>query len=237
MTKTKVFWTEEERQAVYKEVVRLKSSVDNMKWPPASLLELVRQAQLKILPKHRHKVIRTSTNVREIQAMLDNKPSTVKITSPREELPVIDLPEIKESINLRQELVDLLVTVGTDIIKDVVAGIKKNLTQEFNGQVNIVTEKVKAPLMKIAVYGLLPTQTHSIRDQFKGCFEFRFLKDVNQAQLLSAVKWADKFILMTKFISHDYGAIRKYSNISYINGGVSDLCNELTRIYVAGEST
>lgn len=75
-------------------------------------------------------------------------------------------------------------------------------------------------------------QVKEIRKQFDGCFELRFVKDVNQYKRVSAAQWADKFILMTKFISHDYEAIKKYKTIDYCNGAVSSLVTLLEEEYL-----
>ena len=38
---------------------------------------------------------------------------------------------------------------------------------------------------------------------------------------------------MTKFVSHDYEAVKKYGNMRYVNGAASSLITELEEMYLA----
>lgn len=229
-TRTVIRWNEEEREKLLLEVFNLHDS-----WPYYSALELVRRAQITVLPSDRRREITGTQQVEWVQKKLDKyiqdknrcPPVTTSHESPK--AVAVEKPELKEL------LVQLLIELGTDILKEVVAGVTANLkTQQHTVEsISAVTQPhTKKQLKKVTVYGLIPSQINAIRTQFKDCFEFRFLKDVSPKQLVAGAGWADVFILMTKFISHDYEAIKRYKNIDYCNGGVSELTMMLEDMYV-----
>lgn len=221
---TKICWSMLERQLVLEEVKR-----QFIKHPTMSALDLTRMAQKIALPSDRRRELTGTQQVEWIRQEIEklDQHSTIKDRP----ISVHELPETPKP-DLQSLLVEALTDLIYDIVKEVTTNVKQRL-KEDNKNYGSYTEAVDKNLKKIAVYGLMKPQQAEVENHFKGCFEFRFIKDVSQKQLVTAARWADHFIIVTKFVSHDYDAIRHFKNIRFITGAASAIITELENIYVS----
>ena len=220
MSRNLIRWTDEEREMLVTEALKIHTS-----WPHYSELELIRRAQF-LLPNERRRTFDGNHQIKWFSELLKQAKASAKAFKEPQKI----IEEVKP--DLKQMIVGLLTELGTDILKEVVSNIKNNIKNE-----PFYTEQESEPaerLYKVFIYGLLPNQANIVRTQFKDCLDFRFLKNGTSKQLISGAKWADKIVLMTKFISHDYDAIKKY-DIAYCDGGVTELTNILEGMYLEQE--
>jgi hypothetical protein len=216
---TKIRWTFREREALLKEVRE-----QFFKHPNMPTIELIRMSQKLALPTNRRREITSVQQVAWIEEELDFLAKNQREPEP---IPLKEEP-------VKPDLKSLLVELLSDAMVQMVAEAIVRARQKLDLPLEVVKPQSDKPkLKKIAVYGLLPAQQNEVREALSGCYEFRFLKDAPQEKLVSAAKWADKFIIMTKFVSHDYGAIRKFGNIVYESGATSNLITSLEHMYVA----
>jgi len=147
-----------------------------------------------------------------------------------EELPP-EPPKPDIMSTLSDMLADVIVKVFAEAIVKARARLDLPIVEECNDR-----QPEHKHLKNVAVYGLFSNQQKEVRKKLDGLLNLRFVKDVSQDKMISAAQWADHFVLMTKFVSHDYEAIKKYKNIVYCNGGVSSLISQLEDIYL-GDTT
>lgn len=211
---TKLRWTNEERLKMIEQF----SKIYNPSYP---VLETVRDAQREVLPLERRRVLRS---VQEVKWLIDAAKS-------KKTLPPVIKPPVETKPDLKELITELLTGIIKDIVKEVITNVKHELKVD-NKNYGEYDPEEKGHLRRVAVYGLLPQQEQSILSDFDGCFDFRFIKDVSQKRLIQTAAWADKFIIVTKFVSHDYDAIRKLPNIQFITGASSNLKTVLENYYV-----
>lgn len=222
----KIRWTIQEREMILGEVMRQRG-----KHPTMPVLDLVRMAQKITLTADRRRELKGNDQVKWVveeitsKKLADLNPPPYSEPEPEPEPEAVPSPIPDLQTLLKVSLKDFLKSLILEVVRETLTEVKEEL--------NIPVQKAeKHQLKRIAVYGLFSTQVHAVRTKFKDCFEFRFLKDVSQKQLVSAAQWADHFIIMTKFVSHDYGAIRAYSNVEFLTGAASALDERLERIYL-----
>lgn len=228
----RIQWSHRERELVVEEVKK-----QWFRHPTMRTLDLVRMAQKIALPSARRRELQGSHNVSWVEPIRLDWEKNREQYVPIQERPIFveELPPTPVKPDLMAQLVELLSDAMVQVVAEAIVAARAKLDLPV---VDIQPSSTypAAPckkLRKIAVYGLFSNQVGDIRSQFKDCFEFRFVKDVSQAKMISAAQWADHFIVMTKFVSHDYEAVKKYGNIRYVNGAASSLIAELEEMYLA----
>ena len=230
----KIRWTEVERALLLEQVKK-----EWRRHPTMNTLDLVRMGQKIALPSDRRRTLMGTGQVGWVQRTIDqwNLNGEQYVPNQPKELP----PPTPVKPDIMVQLVELLSDAMVQVVAEAIVAARGKLdlpVVDIQSPPEIVSSSTYpvAPckkLRKIAVYGLFSNQVGDIRSQFKDCFEFRFVKDVSQAKMISAAQWADHFIVMTKFVSHDYEAVKKYGNIRYVNGAASSLITELEEMYLA----
>lgn len=228
----KIRWSDLERELLLEHVEK-----ERAKHPTMSTLDLVRMAQKIALPSDRRRDLTGIQQVGWVQHHLDHM---VKNYVPISERPIFieELPQVTPKPDLMTQLVGLLSDAMVQVIAEAIIATREKLDLPTVVIPVIPAKMVKdnisdAKIKKIAIYGLFSNQVSMIRAKFRGCFEFRILKDVSNDKLDSAAQWADHFIIMTKFVSHDYNFLKKYGNIIYNNGASSSLSTMLEDMYFA----
>lgn len=226
---SKIRWSNEERSALLGEVKRQHATHPNMR-----TLDLLRMAQNTVLPDDRKRFITGNDQVAWVQKERDKwiieayRPKLAEETVP--ELPQTKDVELSKS-DLMSQLVELLSDAMVQVVAEAVVRARQKLDLPC---IDIQPQEVpvKPQLKNIVVYGLIKSQEQQVRKELNGCYNLRFLKDVSQDKLVSGAQWADYVFIMTKFVSHDYEAIKKYKNMRYVSGGVTDLINKLETMYL-----
>lgn len=229
---TKVFWTLEEKLKLLEEVQKQFNQ-----HPEESTLNLTQKAIPLALPKDRRRELTGTKQVDWIEAERKKWPDPrFKPTEPQpdEYVPIKDRPifvaELPEKPKLVELLSDILADTMVQVFAEAIAKARERLDLPI---VEHHQEPCKKePLKKVAIYGLFSNQEKEVRRKLDGLLDMRFIKYVSQAKMVSSAQWADHFVLMTKFVSHDYEAVKKYKNLKYCNGGVSSLINLLEGIYL-----
>jgi hypothetical protein len=226
---TKTRWSNKERTDLLLEVKR-----QHEKHPTMRTLDLVRIAQKIALPSSRRRELTGTQQVEWIDEERDKWIAAEKNYVPIAERPIFveELPPPTPKQDWKELLSDMLADAMVQIFAEAIVKARQRLDLPVVDIQPHHHEPEKKHLKKIAVYGLIPTQEKDVRKALDGCFEFRFLKDVNQHKLVSAAQWADSFYVMTKFVSHDYEAVKKYKNVIYSNGAASALIADLEAKYL-----
>lgn len=225
----RIQWSHQERELLIQEVKK-----QFTQHPTMRTIDLVRMAQKISLPSDRRRDIQGIHNIAWIEAIRLGWDKDVKKNPPIvvEELP----PVVTPKPDLMAQLVELLSDAMVQVVAEAIVAARAKLdlpVVDIPIPVEVVSKPPCKTVKKIAVYGLFSNQVGEVRTLFKDCFEFRFLKDVSNHKMESAAQWADMFIVMTKFVSHDYAFLKKYGNIRYVNGAASSLIAELEGVYLA----
>lgn len=225
----KIRWADHEREALLQQVKK-----EHLRHPNMPTLDIVRMAQNVVIDANRRRKLNGTHQVEWIQQIRNtwSKESYVPIKD--RPIFIAELPPIPPKPDLITQLIELISDAIVQVVADAVIVARAKLDLPVvDIQPAFVSKPSAKILKKIAVYGLFSNQVTEVRTQFRECFEFRFLKDVSQDKMLSGARWADIFIVMTKFVSHDYEALKKFGNIKYVNGASSSLMTELEEIYLA----
>ena len=226
---TKTRWSNKERTDLLLEVKR-----QHEKHPTMRTLDLVRMAQKIALPSSRRREL---TGTQQVE-WIDIERSTW-IAAEKNYVPIAERPIFVEELPPpppKQDWKDLLVEFLSDAMVQVVAEAVARAREKLDLPIVAKEPPKKDRLKRVAIYGLLPAQAKHIEGTFKGCYEFRFLTSAaKNISLKSAADWADEFIIMTKFVSHDYDVIARRSNVRFNNGAASALITELERQYLEGK--
>ena len=228
----RVFWTLDEKLKLIEEVKKQFNQ-----FPEASTLHLTQRAIPLALPKERRRELTGTQQVEwidvERKKWLDPRSKPEDNYMPIKDRPIF-VEELPEKPDVIQLLTDLFADAMTKVVAEAIAKARERLDLPVVDIPQHVAEKKQ--LKKVTVYGLFANQEKEVRKVVGSCFELRFIKDVSQAKMVSAAQWADHFVVMTKFVSHDYEAVKKYKNLVHCNGGVSSLISLLEDIYL-GEPT
>ena len=189
---TRIQWSHQERELILEQVKK-----EWLRHPTMRTLDLVRMAQKVALPSDRRRELQGSHNVSWIEPIRlgweKNREQYVPIQGRPifvEELP----PPTPVKPDLMKQLVELLSDAMVQVVAEAIVAARAKLdlpVVDIQSPPEIVSSSTypAAPckkLRKIAVYGLFSNQVGDIRSQFKDCFEFRFVKDVSQAKMVSA---------------------------------------------------
>ena len=253
----KIRWSDEERRLLLKEVQR-----QHFIHPTMRTLDLVRMSQNIVFKADRRRDLKGNDHVIWVQKERDDwiieagpkrfeKRAQLEPQGLRKEEQGPQPPSAEEfpkqtatQPDWKFALVEFLSDAMVQVVAEAIVRAREKLDlpivqqpAEIVKSSNYAAAPIKhvctKPLKKIAVYGLFSNQEQVVRNAVKGCFEFRFLKDVSQNKLTAGAQWADVMFIMTKFVSHDYEAIKRFGNIRYINGASSALIAELENLYLA----
>lgn len=80
-------------------------------------------------------------------------------------------------------------------------------------------------LRRYTVVGLLPEQAEVVANTFAGIVDLRFWKNEGMSKLKGAIRWADRTLIMTRWVNHaQTEQARKYANAyTRVPGHVNDL--------------
>lgn len=227
----RIQWSHQERELVLEQVKK-----EWLKHPTMRTLDLVRMAQKIALPSDRRRELQGLHNVSWIEPIRLGWEKNRDNYVPIQDRPIFveELPPTPVKPDLMAQLVELLSDAMVQLVAEAIVAARAKLDLPVVDMQPPTSPSAPCKkLKKITVYGLFSNQVHEVREQFKDCFEFRFLKDASNQKMLSAAQWADHFIVMTKFVSHDYGFLKKFGNIRYVNGASSSLITELEGLYLA----
>lgn len=223
----KIRWTDHEREILLQQVKK-----EHIRHPNMPTLDVVRMAQHVVIDANRRRNLTGIHHVKWVQKIRDGWAKENYVPIKDRPIFVEELPPIPPKPDIIAQLTELLSDAIVKLIAEAVVVARAKLDLPVVNLPPIKVQPSSKILKKIAVYGLFSNQVSEVRTQFRECFEFRFLKDVSQDKMLSGARWADIFIVMTKFVSHDYEALKKFGNIKYVNGASSSLITELEEIYL-----
>jgi hypothetical protein len=115
--------------------------------------------------------------------------------------------------------------------------VEQRITAAFAGAQRVETQQkfVPAKRPRVLIIGLTDAQFSEIENEFGKEFDFRH---VDSTSTRNPATWKDKvansqyIIMMTKFISHSAHDVLGGKKPIMVNGGMSDLRNHLTELYV-----
>lgn len=223
----KIFWTFEEQNAIYQELVRL-----FVQDPLLRKDEAMRAAQ-KVLPKERHRTLYGSTLYRFLDIIAKARDEAKELAA----APPAPEPEPEPAPPPAEDPLWLVVDkVCERLVDKLWAKIEQRI--EFSPAPHSTTVKLKhdpTPLAQeravkqgVLIIGLLNQQAETIIKQFP-TLEMTCL--TSDEALKREPLRRTHTILMTKFISHSVQEkYRKATNLRLCNGGVSELSTLLKSI-------
>ena len=223
----RIRWDRHEQHLLLQEVMRLVAER-----PHLTTLNAVQEAQKNVLPLARNRRIHTASQVEWVSRQRSGwvRPAAAGHPPPAEAVPD-PLTEVVDM--LAKHLAESMHHILKQALESAAARLAQAAAIEQEQTLTYLPASASRRT-RIFVFGLMPAQEHEVRRTCGACFDFRFLKNASPDKLRSAVEWADKAYVMTKFISHDdYYVIKRAADesIEHVNGAVSSLMENLRQFH------